>query len=171
MACWRFIVTASYKTNIWEWTHSFQKSRIHIYFCPFIFPSGCSSWAPLAPEWHSSSLFSLRCRQMLEFTAKVSSIRLPDSPALNQRKQPLISGQWAESLHFWSLPPADRKWLFLLVPGVLLVQQPSDFIRAWMRPSERQLRWIFKPNTASFGRMIVCSLLFFCWFFKFLFCF
>lgn len=134
------------------------KSRESIFiFGPSIFSS---SWVPLVlAEWHGSSLIPpQRRRRMLEFTAKVSPVRLPDSPALNQRKQPLISGQWAESLHFWSLPPADRKWLFLLVPRVLLVRQPSDFIRAWMRASERRLRWKFQLHRlVDRQEMPVCS--------------
>lgn len=99
------------------------------FYSPLVGPPGVPE-TDLLPKWlYCSGLIALQwSRQMLQFTAKVSPIHHLVSTTLNHRKQSLISGQWAESLHFCSLLSAGRKLLILLVPWVLWVLQTSDFI-------------------------------------------
>lgn len=111
-----------------------QISHRYIYLkAAFLFSSGRPTGGLLdrfvAKVTLCNGLIALQwSRQMLQFTVKVSPIHHLVPTALNHRKQPLISGQWAESLHFWSLLSTGRKWLILLVPGLLWVLQRLDFI-------------------------------------------
>lgn len=59
------------------------------------------------------------------FTAKVSPIHHLVPTVLNNRKQRLISGRGAESLHFWPFLLTHRKWLLLLASGDLHRNQAS----------------------------------------------
>lgn len=125
--CWIRIVSTSFPSFDVKYLIIMSILRQRFY-SPLVGPPGVPQ-TDLLPKWlYCNGLIALQwSRRMLQFTAKVSPIHHLVSTALNHRKQPLISGQWAESLHFWALLSASRKWLILLVPEVLWVLQTSDF--------------------------------------------
>ena len=122
------------------------------FYSPLVGPPGVSE-TDFLPKWlYCNGLIALQWgRQMLQFTAKVSPIHHLVPTTLNHRKQSLISGQWAESLHFCSLLSAGRKLLMLLVPWVLWVLQTSDFII-------KGLMWDHSHTSSENNVVWICSI-------------